>query len=491
VKFLIDTNVLIPLEPTRESDYELGTQPAVDLCRLVSEMGHQLYVHPAGLLDIRRDKDVQRRRLRERLFGKYPQLPSPPAVPPSLESFLGHADPGENDWVDNHLVAALHADAADYLVTDDRDIHRKAATLGLMMKERVLTIAEALCVVQDLSDKTPAAPPAMRWIYCHELNGRDAFFDSFRADYGGFDAWFRKCKREHRKVAVVEKAASQMAAACIIKPKEHRTNGGREKHLKLCSFKVAPTFNGFRFGELLLKAVFEFAAENRYDWLYTTVLPKHVGLVSLLRDFGFQDSGERTPHGDMVLRKPMLFSEKDRSSMDALEFNVRFGPSAVKIRDVPSFLVPIKPVYHARLFPEAERQQQLLAGEDPCGNSIRKAYISNSRITRIRPGASLFFYRSGDLHGVRAVGVVEDAISSSNPEAVARYVGKRTVYRFHEIQQICSKKALAILFRQSLFLRHPISLGELKTNRVVAGPPQTITEIPGEVKEWLERRLRE
>lgn len=55
MKFLIDTNVFIPLEPTMLSDVKGGTHKIVELARLLSEAQHQLYVHPAALSDIQRD----------------------------------------------------------------------------------------------------------------------------------------------------------------------------------------------------------------------------------------------------------------------------------------------------------------------------------------------------------------------------------------------------------------------------------------------------
>ena len=36
MKFLVDTNILIPLEPTRPSDIEIGTPAVAQLARLIS-----------------------------------------------------------------------------------------------------------------------------------------------------------------------------------------------------------------------------------------------------------------------------------------------------------------------------------------------------------------------------------------------------------------------------------------------------------------------
>ena len=67
MKFLIDTNIFIPLEPTAEADFEAGTSSAFAFVRRAQEAGHQVYVHPASREDIARDRSDARRRPRGRL----------------------------------------------------------------------------------------------------------------------------------------------------------------------------------------------------------------------------------------------------------------------------------------------------------------------------------------------------------------------------------------------------------------------------------------
>lgn len=490
MKFLIDTNVFIPLEPTTPTDLASLTPQAARFAQIASEGGHQLYVHPATLADIRRDDDRTRRGLRMVLFNKYPCLQNPPPISQRLESILGRAKPDTNDWVDNHLVAALRADAVDFLVTEDRRLRNKAGRLGL--QDRVAAVAEAISVIQDLSDKAPLPPPAVQAIKAHALNESDPIFDSFREDYPNFDGWLRKCKREHRQAWRIIGGASRLAGFCIVKPEEAIDFGLSGNILKLCSFKVSKDYNGFRFGELLLKALFDYARSNEYDWIYVTVFEKHGSLISLLEDFGFEEVPERTERGELILTKPMSFTETDRERTEPLAFNIRYGPSCAKIKDVPTFVVPIKPEYHCLLFPEAEKQRELFPGQRPFGNSIRKAYLSHAVIRRISHGATLLFYRSADVRGVTCLGVVEGTLVSSSPNDIARHVGKRTVYNLARIRALCQEKeVLAILFRQAGILKDPISLDELMANGVVRGAPQSILAVPKEATEWLQERLGE
>ena len=487
MKFLIDTNIYIPLEPAGFDDLEAAAPEVTKFFRLVSGAEHQIYVHQEMRLDFKRDANEDRRKLREILFNKYPCLPNPPSISPKLEAILCRAETGSNDWVDNNLLAALEADAVDYVVSEDRGLHKKAARLGL--QNRVATAIEAISIIQNLFDITPPSPPAVRAIFTHELNEDHAIFRSLRRDYPDFDKWLKKCKREHRQAWAI-KVDGSLAAFCIVKLEESAYDM-RGKILKICSFKVSEEHYGFRFGELLLKTVFDYAHSNKYDLLYITLFDKYENLVGFLEDFGFRRADFKTELGELILIKPLLFTEVVRDSMDPLEFNIRYGPFATKVKDVPAFIIPIQPQYHRILFPEAEKQNELWPGTHPFGNSIHKAYLSNAAIRTVTQGATLLFYRSQDIHRVTILGVVEDTLASSLPNEIARFVGKRTEYKFTQIEKLCQRDTLAILFRQSRILKSPISVHELITNGALSAAPQSILKIPKEAFKWLQHRLEE
>src|SRR5688572_17924793 len=111
LKFLIDTNIFIPLEPTTGGDLEAGTEPATRFLRQIQETGCKVFVHPTTAIDIDRDKNGIRKALRRTLLGKYPPLPDPPALTPRLENVLGPVTADGNDWVDHQLLAAVAAEA--------------------------------------------------------------------------------------------------------------------------------------------------------------------------------------------------------------------------------------------------------------------------------------------------------------------------------------------------------------------------------------------
>ena len=488
MKLLVDTNIIIPMEPATTLDFEVNTPLATEFHRLAAISGNRICVHPAVSHDLDRDTNLNRSAVRRVALGRFDSIRPVPALVTAQEGVLGTPETGSNDWVDNELLKALAADAVDYLVTEDLAIHRKARRLNL--PNRVLTLSDAISMLRDLFDRAPPPPPSVHEVFVYQLDSTDPIFESIRSDYHpGFDEWLAKCKRRDSKAYVVKSPSGKLAGLCIIKPEGHLPDGRKGKVLKLCTFKVSEQESGNRYGELLLKAAFDYLFENNYEFTYFTVLPKHQPLIEFAEDFGFEAIGTQGT-GELVMVKELRVPEGAAESLSPLDLHVQYGPKVISYNGNKTHIVPIQPHYHNVLFPEGERQMVFGLGNRPCGNSIKKAYLSNSRNTGIRPGDNLLFYRSRDEGAVTVVGIVEGAQRSSTPDEIARYVGKRTVYSYSEIQGMCKKGVLAINFRLSTILRDPLTLDSLLKSGALRGAPQSITEVKREGIEWLRQTIR-
>lgn len=493
MRLLIDTNIVIPLEPTSHADVKADTSTAASLVRLSLEGHHQINLHPAGLQDLARDKQPDRMARRLKLLEKYTPLPSPPPIA-AVEAVVGCAAPGSNNWVDHFMLAAVLHDAVDVLVTNDDGVHRKARRLGV--SDRVMTLEDAVQMLQGLGDRTPPPPPAVRATVAHEISDSDPILDGLRQDYAKFDVWFANAKRQHRMTWIVSPATAPttIAGFCLVKHEKDDPFGLPGKVLKICTFKVSEKFFGRRYGELLLKPVFDYAWRNEYGWAFVTAFEKQTVLLTLLGDFGFEVLPDRrTAAGELVLAKPMRASTADRAAHAAnpLTFQIRYGPNEVSLRGAPAAVVPIQPRYHDLLFPELARQSSLFAGLAEFGNSLRKAYLCHAPTRQLRPGSCLFFYRSQDEQTMRAIGVVEETLVSSDAAEVVRYVAKRTVYSAAEIGQlVATGPVLCILFRQARSLTSPIALAEAQEAGVLSSAPQSIQAVPEGGIAWLETRVQ-
>lgn len=131
MRFLLDTNILIPLE---DSEIPLVDSLA-NFVRIASEHGHHLVYHSASVDDINRDANVSRRLKTLQRLKQYTRLESRPLCPWNTQ------DTDANDASDNEILYAVQCHAVHALVTEDRGIHDKAKAYGLV--DRIYTIQTA------------------------------------------------------------------------------------------------------------------------------------------------------------------------------------------------------------------------------------------------------------------------------------------------------------------------------------------------------------
>ncbi|QDT11907.1 hypothetical protein [Planctomycetes bacterium K23_9] len=131
MRFLLDTKILIPAEPTSIADVVPTTPVMTQLIGLLSAAKFSAYIHPSSVRELLGDRDETRREWRQQLLAKYETLPLPPAVPQTLYNRLGAPQPGTNNSVDYELIAAVERNAVNYLVTNDDRMHKKLGRIQL------------------------------------------------------------------------------------------------------------------------------------------------------------------------------------------------------------------------------------------------------------------------------------------------------------------------------------------------------------------------
>ena len=99
-RFLLDANVLIPLEPTNPSDREADTPIAAAVVRRATALGFHLLVHPETIRELSADANPSRGKTRQMLLAKYEELTDPPDIE-LVESVLGTVAPLSNDWFES------------------------------------------------------------------------------------------------------------------------------------------------------------------------------------------------------------------------------------------------------------------------------------------------------------------------------------------------------------------------------------------------------
>lgn len=373
MRFLLDTNILIPLE-----DSQLPLQENLaNFVRLAHEHGHQLVYHPASETDISRDTNTRRRRQTLDRIKQYTRLENYSLCP------WNTVDTGPNDAADNEILYALHCDAVHALITEDRGIHDKAKTRGLL--PRVYTIQTAEDWLRRLYEKTYIQLPNIEDVPLYTLTPHlhSNFFDSLRKSYPTFDNWFRNKARENEKAWIAWERPDVIGAICIytqqideiITEKGLTLNGSA---LKLSTFKVGQSVRGRKIGELFLKAAFRFASANRLENIFIHGdEDQHHFLFEMLEDFGFSRVGSHPGSGgrDAVYLKRHPTSPPT-AIMESFEYLKRFFPHFRHDSTVEKFIIPIRPEYHRILFPDYKpRQSVLFRSSNTAGNAIKLAYL--------------------------------------------------------------------------------------------------------------------
>jgi len=470
MKIILDTNILIHIEDPKELPQNLQ-----DLLKILRKYGHQLFIHPASLRDINNDSNLERKKITLSKIKGYPILESPPKPDGEFLARVGEISKF-NDEMDNQILFALYKDVADFLITEDKEIYRKAEIIGL--DARVLSIDSALEYFSKLHERKLPAHISLRKELVYNLNIDDPFFIPLKQDYLDFVKWFEKISREERPCWNYRDESGLIKALLILKEEEEPILTSRplpwKRRLKICTLKV--DLGGTKFGELFLKIAFQYCIDNNISEVYLTHYHKEDDALShLLESFGFTIAGILEDKEEVYL-KSLLPSENNLQSAN----RTQYYPCYKDDERVKKFLVPIRPEYHDRLFPDYQPRQYRLTEPFEInipGNAIRKAYLSHSKTKKISQGDVLLFYRSQDQRKITSIGVVEQTLRTNDPDKILRFIGQRSVYSQKEIEDLAKKQVLAILFTHNLNLPTSLDLNYLRKQGINQSAPQTIMEI--------------
>jgi hypothetical protein len=228
-----------------------------------------------------------------------------------------------------------------------------------------------------------------------------------------------------------------------------------------------------------------YAQRNRYDLVYLTAYPKQTALIRLLEDYGFFQTLERN-NQELVFEKPIGHGVlKALAGESAIEATRRAYPRFMDGSSIRKFIVPIRPPYHAKLFPEVANLSDGTVSEatGKPGNTIRKVYICHASTTQMRPGDLLFFYmtKSGThaSQSLTTVGVVETVRLTGDPKEVRRWTAKRSVFSDAELNDWVNEgRSLKVI--DFLLIGHlvpTLPLDMMTSNGIMSGWPQTITQL--------------
>lgn len=476
-KILLDTNMLIYLEDDREIDLNVAK-----LTRIIYDSNeYKIVIHPNTLIEANKIKDERRRLIFKSKISVYKQIENPPKATEEFHRLVKCKN--ENDKIDNELLFAVKQNCVSFFITNDLRLKRKAEKIGL--GDRVLKIEEAITKFGIQEKRNSIITPVfIREEYLYQIQLEDSFFDTLREDYENFDDWFIEKQIKNKKAYVSKNFKDEITSFLMLKVEDQDEKYENfekkfepKRRLKISTFKVDINNTGKRIGETFIKIIMKKAIEENVDEIYITVFPKYRALIEMLEKYGFEYNTykyTKNKKGDVFKEYIFLRNLRDKD-------NYPF----IKIKEQNIFIIPIQPNYHKLLFPEAIKEAQIKIsdynGTNTASNAIRKAYISNSKIKKIKKGDILLFYASRDRKAITSIGIVDAVFNSfENIEDIINLVKKRTAYEEKELKENVNIDSLVIMFKHYMSFTKDIEYKWMLENNIVNGYIQCPIEIEKE-----------
>jgi len=438
MKILLDTNIILHREGKDPSNLEIGK-----LFNWIDRLGMKKCIHQITLDEIAK---MQGKKVRESFLVKldsYHHLPTSAPLHEDVKTVSEKFDIKENDFNDTALLNEIFVRRVDFLLTEDKKIHKKA--LDLRISDKVFTISEFL---EKVTSENPELIDynvlSVKKEYFGKIDLNDEFFNSLKEDYPGFEEWFNRKSDEPAYVCYSEK---KLVAFLYLKVETEnevysdlKPAFSKKKRLKIGTFKVK--LSGFKLGERFLKIIFDNALRLSVNEIYVTVFPKRldqIRLIDLLKDFGFQPYGIKE---SICGREDVLV--RDCSPTVSIAYPKKTYPFLS--RKTGKYLVPIHPEYHTHLLPDSilsNESPQNFVDMEPVRNAISKVYISRSYFRNLKSGDIIIFYRTGGYRYsvITTLGIVEKVHTDiKNLDHFIDLCRKRSVFSPEELKSKWEEK---------------------------------------------------
>lgn len=477
MRALLDTNIIIHRENKKVTNYSIG-----HLFRWLDKLKYDKVIHPYSVEEIRNYKDDETQQMMSVKLESYEVIKTVQDPDSSFLNLIGISEKDKNDQIDNCLLFEVYSSRVDILITEDKKLIGKALRIGI--QDKVFSINSFISWV---TASNPALIEykmlAVKKTYFGAVDVKDAFFDSFRSSYPGFENWFaKKCDEE---AYICNDDEGRILGFLYLK-----TEGTNEnyadiqpsfppmKRLKVGTFKVEST--GFRLGERFIKIIFDNALNRHVDEIYVTLYmdrPELSALAELMKRWGFIDYGWKIGNvkKETVLVKRLNYFEPCRSIKENFP-NIQY--------EANKYILPIYPQYHTSLLPDSKLNNENevdFLGKEARKYALQKVYIYWGVSPNVHSGDFILFYRTGTEPGrkkytsvLTTVGIIDEIIEniSSCEELLAR-CQNRSVFSEPELRRFWNGhgnrlKVLKFIFVKSLTKR--LNLGYLWDHGIVSPP---------------------
>jgi len=479
MKILLDTNIVVYRESDNSSKDGLG-----ELYRLIdNNVQMQKYINPIIKSEILHSLSGSKRDLMINRLESYNMLENPSkSICEEIKEKFGEKDKLPNDINDSLILNDIFTGKADLLITDDKQIKRKAEELGIVAK--VNNIGEFLynCKIEK---KVPHNILDIHKKKLGDADINDSFFDSLKKSYPEFEDWFKRKKDEE---AYCYYEGTKLQALLLLKNEEIGENYSDisptmrvNRKLKVSTFKV--DLKGKKIGERFIKIIFDQAIYSNVNEIYVTIFDNDndkINLIKYFEKFGFVYHGKKNGKELVYIRN----MNKKLNVAKPLTTYPYFS------RENDSFIIPIKPSYHTFLLPDSKLNKELYKNiHMPVEYAITKYYISAAGWnTKPKVGDNIVFYRSKDSiipakysSVVTTIGIVTNIYNPEKIDELVDIVKGKTVYTDEEIRNWYKNKmhnTYVIEFAYVTTLGNKITFNDCLKSGILTEAPIGVTQLP-------------
>lgn len=462
-KILLDTNMMIYLLDDHILDEKISKLTKI----LYDSDKYIIAVHPNTIIEARKIRNENKKDIFISKLKVYKIIENPPRATEDFNKQVGFKN--KNDLIDNEMLYAVIRNCVSYFITNDKELLKKAELLNL--NDRVLSIDDAINKFKQEEKVVVETPVFIKKEFLYNIDLNDDFFTTLRFDYKGFDNWFIKKQRNEEMAYVTMTRDNKVTSFLMLKEEDENEDYSAfekpfkpAKRIKVSTFKVSDT--GKKIGECFIKIMVNEAIQKNVDEIYVTTFEKQESLIYLLEQYGFNlFTYKNTTKSDDTIEREAIYVKniKDKSQYPY-----------VQIKEQGIFVFPVIPKYHKLLFEDAEGSYQIsiddTQGKNTSANAIKKAFISNAKMKKIKPGDIVLFYASHNRKAITALGIVETTWNEfESQEEIFNIVRKRTAYDKEELKYVTKLDSLVIMFKHYITFKNPITYDFLYNNGIVNG----------------------
>lgn len=327
----------------------------------------------------------------------------------------------------------------------------------------------------------------------------DSFFDSLKADYPGFECWFKSKSDNGATVFVSKNDKGLIEAFVYVKDVECEAVGDlpAEPRMKIGTIKISSGSERTRLGEGGIGLALWKWQRSPLKQIYLTVYAKQDRLIGLIERYGFVMKGNKG--GECVYLK-------DKDDLDYSDPEIPWLKSFPYLN--PDFkrgvYIPIKSVFHDNMFRYSELSNTEQKTEPmPVANGVVKVYVATPfEHIDYRPNDIALIYRISETDKSYRSAITSfctvtniDWFKRDGKELYGRKyedfveaVGNKTVYNEDELKRSFNQKnvcTITLLYNGYFGKGKNVNYQWLKNNGLFEGYPYKILLNPEQVRAIL------